>query len=479
MKPDHPHDTRSSSTQANQTRIDNSFICEQVKVLCTNQRSSILISALLVAVFVVVQSDVVANSPLYAWATIISILLLARALIQFFWSFAQVTDPLSVARSRLNTLRFLSITTAVMWGSAGILLNPSDNPAHSVFTAFALAGVCAGAANTQAIDRISIWGFLLCALGPLIIYLAIKQDDTLAIGMSSMISLFLIFLLVSTRRNGLQLQEYFHLQQLAVDNESRLRQMLETSPIATRIENIETGEILFANSRYASLIDHAEPCTTHSGAGRYRIHPKDHDDVVERLNSGQPVTNQLIKLSPSHEQLPPKWVLASFSSMDYEDQPAILGWFYDITDRKIMENRVAHLAQHDALTGLPNRLLLLDRLKQAMSKANREQGVVGLLFIDLDDFKPVNDAYGHDIGDILLKAIAERITDCLRKSDSAARFGGDEFIVLLPSATAQEHVYEVAEKIRRALSLPFEIEGITLSLSASIGAATYPEHGDN
>ena len=151
--------------------------------------------------------------------------------------------------------------------------------------------------------------------------------------------------------------------------------------------------------------------------------------------------------------------------------------FSDISERKAEEEHMHSLAHYDVLTGLPNRTLLSDRLQQAIVATKREKSHMALMFIDLDKFKPVNDTLGHDIGDLVLKEVAKRMLECLRESDSAARIGGDEFIVLLPLVEAKSDALAVAEKIRLALSLPFELAGQSLHISASIGVAVYPEHG--
>jgi diguanylate cyclase (GGDEF)-like protein/PAS domain S-box-containing protein len=158
---------------------------------------------------------------------------------------------------------------------------------------------------------------------------------------------------------------------------------------------------------------------------------------------------------------------------------ALCGIATDITERKDVEEHMRHMAQYDGLTHLPNRALFDDRLKQALAIARREQKHLALMFIDLDQFKPVNDTYGHAIGDLLLKEAAQRIQDCLRESDTAARIGGDEFVVLLPSIEAAQDAVPVAEKIRNALVRPFEIAGHTLNISSSIGVSVYPEHGSD
>jgi diguanylate cyclase (GGDEF)-like protein len=144
---------------------------------------------------------------------------------------------------------------------------------------------------------------------------------------------------------------------------------------------------------------------------------------------------------------------------------------------QIANDELTKLATHDVLTGLPNRQLVNDRLLQALSAARRDKLNMALMFIDLDEFKPVNDKYGHAVGDLLLKEAAKRIHDCLRKSDTVARIGGDEFIVLLPVIETKIDACGVAEKIRASLNEPFILAGEVLNISSSIGIALYPEHG--
>ena len=158
---------------------------------------------------------------------------------------------------------------------------------------------------------------------------------------------------------------------------------------------------------------------------------------------------------------------------------ALCGISTDITERKDFENDLEHMAQHDALTHLPNRALFKDRLRQAMISAQRYKERLALMFIDLDRFKPVNDTYGHDVGDLLLKAVADRIQDCLRESDTAARLGGDEFVVLLPTIENQQDAILVGRKILDALNQSFNLAGHDLRISSSIGIAEFPDHGSD
>ena len=158
---------------------------------------------------------------------------------------------------------------------------------------------------------------------------------------------------------------------------------------------------------------------------------------------------------------------------------ALCGISTDITERKDVEEHMSHMAQYDALTHLPNRALFNDRLQQAVAAAQRHKEHLALMFLDLDKFKPVNDTYGHGVGDMLLQEVAQRIQECLRDSDTAARLGGDEFVVLLPTIEAAQDASKVGEKILHALNQPFELAGHTLNISSSIGVAVYPEHGSD
>ncbi|PYF83383.1 diguanylate cyclase with PAS/PAC sensor [Marinomonas alcarazii] len=150
---------------------------------------------------------------------------------------------------------------------------------------------------------------------------------------------------------------------------------------------------------------------------------------------------------------------------------------HDITERKKMEAQLLYAAGHDDLTGLPNRTLLLDRLQSSLSLAERERVGLSVLFIDVDGFKEVNDACGHAVGDLLLQQIAKRLGDCVRQSDTVGRLGGDEFLIILNKAHSDDAMLSVAEKVRAELANEFDIDGVVVNVSASIGIARFPENG--
>ncbi|MBB1361490.1 MULTISPECIES: diguanylate cyclase [unclassified Shewanella] len=195
--------------------------------------------------------------------------------------------------------------------------------------------------------------------------------------------------------------------------------------------------------------------------------------VVESLLSG--------KKLPRFEN---RWVRKDGKIIDIlwsarwsEDHQFRIAVAHDITERKLMEQQLHYIAGHDPLTELPNRALLFGRLQTSLGLARREGSHLSLLFIDIDGFKHVNDSYGHLVGDKLLKNIAQRLRDCVRKSDTVGRFGGDEFVVVLNGIDSVDSVLFIAENIRLELEKTYQFDSLNLQLSPSIGVARYPDNG--
>jgi diguanylate cyclase (GGDEF)-like protein len=147
-------------------------------------------------------------------------------------------------------------------------------------------------------------------------------------------------------------------------------------------------------------------------------------------------------------------------------------------ERKRTEERLTYLAQYDHLTGLVNRTLFRDRLVQAMARSKRMHQPIGLMLLDLDRFKAVNDTYGHDIGDELLKVVSERLKTCVREVDTVARMGGDEFTIILEGVSSDENILVVAKRITESIATIFELQGHHISVGVSIGITIYP-HDDH
>ena len=173
-----------------------------------------------------------------------------------------------------------------------------------------------------------------------------------------------------------------------------------------------------------------------------------------------------------------RWRLVG-KTVRINDEATRLGVVRDITARKHAEARIQYLAHHDMLTGLPNRAYLTERLTTILALARRHGTLVAIMFIDLDNFKTVNDSLGHHVGDVLLKQIAVRIKEVLREADMVSRLGGDEFLVILADFAAPEDAAKVAEKLLQVISAPVELEGRQVCANASIGISVFPRDGDN
>ena len=175
------------------------------------------------------------------------------------------------------------------------------------------------------------------------------------------------------------------------------------------------------------------------------------------------------------------WVQANVSLVrDAEGRPRhLISQIVDVSERRRLQEEIEHLALHDQLTGLPNTRLLLDRLERALATARRTKQPAGLMYMDLDGFKPVNDTYGHAAGDLVLKEFSSRVSSALRANDTIARVGGDEFVAVLGAVAGEPEARLAAERVLAAVARTFDIGGAQVSISASIGIALFPADGED
>lgn len=297
-------------------------------------------------------------------------------------------------------------------------------------------------------------------------------------------TLALVIAVCTTLFAGVAIWHFMRLTRDLREREERWKLAIEGAGDGVWDWNIPSDTVVFSQL-YKEMVGYTdEDIAANEEAWRQRIHPDDRAHVDMDIQAY--LQGRTDSYYNEHRVLCKdgsiKWVLARgmLVSRTPDGKPLrMLGTHADITERKVMEERMRHLAHYDPLTDLPNRALITDRLQQAVIKARRDKTHMAVMFLDLDRFKPVNDNLGHDIGDLLLKQVAQRLLLCVRASDTVARIGGDEFVVLLPTIEQERDATIVAEKILQALGHPFDVAEHQLSISGSIGIAAYPEHGDD
>jgi diguanylate cyclase (GGDEF)-like protein/PAS domain S-box-containing protein len=321
-------------------------------------------------------------------------------------------------------------------------------------------------------------GFLYDASEPDLSWLyRILAVSLLSLALGSMVGLYILHINRRLRASQEELRESESHYRLLVENMRDVVWVLDpytlrfhyTSPSVERARGFSVEEMMDMPLDQTVVSEAAAP-----------LKRKIDTYLAEYLSGGYPnkvYTEELPLLCKDGTTV---WgeVIARFVRNETTGQVELHGVSRDITERRAAQVRIEHMALHDLLTGLPNRALLNDRLQQALTASKRDQSHGAVMFIDLDRFKPVNDEMGHDVGDLLLLEASVRMQGCLRSSDTVARVGGDEFIVLLRPIQDVSDATMVAERLRKSLRAPFHLAGRELSISCSIGIALYPQHDD-
>ena len=246
-----------------------------------------------------------------------------------------------------------------------------------------------------------------------------------------------------------------------------------------------TTETVYYSTRWKQLLGYRDASIgTSPEEWLGRVHPDDRAGllnlIAEQLEGSRNAFEHEHRLKAADGYY--RWVLCRGLGVPGAGRAAarLVGSLTDITDRHSLQEQLRHQALHDNLTGLPNRVLFLDRLSQAIAQSRRRPGYVyAVLWLDLDGFKVVNDSRGHLVGDMLLKKVAERLARLIRGADTAARFGGDEFAVLLHDAPNLEAVEKAVKRFQRHLSKPYDLDGLQVTVTASIGISTSASGYDN
>jgi len=260
----------------------------------------------------------------------------------------------------------------------------------------------------------------------------------------------------------------------------RLARAVEQSPAPVVITD-SNGNIEYINPKFAQLTGY----TYSEAIGRNlsilksgKQPPELYEELWQTISNGKEWRGEFLNRKKNGDLY---WEDASMSPIKNEQGVIthFVGVKEDITERKQEEETMRQLAYHDPLTGLPNRLLFKDRLTIALAQANRNRQKLAVMLFDLDHFKDVNDTLGHSVGDQLLKAVGKRLTGLLRKNDTVARMGGDEFLLLLPEMKKLEDASTIAKRVMGTVRKPYVINGYKLRITASIGVAVYPDDGQD
>jgi diguanylate cyclase (GGDEF)-like protein/PAS domain S-box-containing protein len=444
---------------------------------------SLFASISLAAILVYMQRTVIPSTLLLVWCSLMVLASLLRAALVFAPQRSRAAADAAV-RVRLGRFRLGVMVAGAVWGAAGILLFPADHPQHVMFLIFVLAGMTAGCVVSFSADLVSAVVFSVLVSLPITIRLFVA-GDSLSVAMGIAVLLYLGFMIMSLQRINRNVFENITLrieaatrEEIVRESKERYRLLLRHLPVGIFHYNTDLI-ITYCNDHFAKLLHNS----------------------VERING---MDMKLLK----DQSIMPGLCRALEGEMGYYEGHYFAtfseakGWTYmtcapsqdgsgeivggiaivqDVTEHKAAEEKINSLAFYDPLTGLPNRRLLLDRLQQALATSARNGREGALLFIDLDNFKALNDTLGHDMGDLLLQQVAQRLIACVREDDSVARLGGDEFVVMLEDLGEQDfesaaQTEAVGEKILATLGEPYQLVGHEYRCTPSIGVTLFNGH---
>ncbi|WP_369751041.1 putative bifunctional diguanylate cyclase/phosphodiesterase [Methylotenera sp. 73s] len=440
-------------------------------------------SILLACVLAYVLREVISSTIIYPWLALVLFFSFARAVLIFAYARSD-TNESTTNSGWLKKYRFLIFIVGAIWGSAGILLFPADYPQHQLFLIFMLAGLTAGGIIAFSADLVCAITFACLIIVPVMLRLFVIGDGIL-ISMGVAILLYFGFMLASTWHINRNIRENITLhveaaarEEAVRSSEERYRLLLNHSPVG--IFHYDTQYIItFCNKRFADLLENS--VENIAGVNLKSLKDQLAFPALERALLGE-IGHYEGRYNATYSDANIWISLICAPSLDtFENVVGGIAIVQDISERKKAEYIIENLAFYDSLTQLPNRQLLLDRLKLALATSARSGKDGALLFLDLDNFKILNDSHGHDAGDSLLRQVAARLTTCLHGDDTVARLGGDEFVVLIEDlsnqdTTAATQAEIVGERILASLKQPYQLGEKEYQSTASIGVVIFKGH---
>lgn len=477
-------------------RHSDEVFAEQVRLLYNNAPLAYFTTLVNGAILIYVLRNHIPASSLLAWYA--SLLLVTGFRSVIVRRFVRLRPPPGHARW-WNTAYLVGAASAgTVWGVTAIVLFPFDSIAHQVFIAFVLAGMSAGGISVLSSRTEVCAAYLVPQLLPLA-FRYLSLDTSLQRAMGVMTLIFLAGMLVSARNIYCSIFASLRLrydkrelqEEISRRNDAEEALFREKERLQTTLSAIGESVVLVNAD---GVVEYMNPATEHLfGWPRQEVLNRPVGDVFKSTDlRDEPVSmamedslrqgNQITKQNVVFCKAQKKRLVEEIATPIYDRQGQIAGAvavLHDVTEAQRKTEQLAYAADHDPLTGLPNRNLLKDRTMQAIARAQRKHENFALLFLDLDRFKEVNDSMGHAAGDALLVDVAKRLTGCVREEDTIARLGGDEFVVLLDGPAQKNQIRAVADKIRDALRKPYRLGSQLASVTVSIGMSLYPVDGQD
>jgi diguanylate cyclase (GGDEF)-like protein/PAS domain S-box-containing protein len=418
--------------------------------------------AALVIILILRHFGVVAREPLWLWLAVFAAIPATSVVLEILYR----RNPTTVRLHLRVVCHAAAVTTVIYLSGWGPVLT-------GAFAFVALENVSHDGSRTWRLT--ASWSLLGIAIGQVAIWQR-WAPSFLSVGKSEALGLMGAFVLVFViRMAGATIQQKEEAETSMRASEERFRSLVQNSTDTTLVMGAE-AKILYASPATFSLLGRS-PEEVLGMRATELVHPEDRARVEAQFAAllQTVIVTEPIQFRMEHADGTYRYAEAVVSNL--RDNPSVAGYvanLRDITERKEAESQLAHAALHDPLTGLPNRKLILDRADQMLIRSRREYRPVAALFVDLDNFKDINDSLGHDAGDKVLQAVAARFVGILRASDTVGRLGGDEFVVLAEGVSLGAGPEMVAERLHDTLREPFRIEGyetVSLAVTASIGIA--------
>ena len=455
---------------------------EQVQLLFANSLVPIIFSVFVAALMCCLFWAVVDHSVLVAWMVVFFAISMVR--ISFLLLFAK--QEAKVVDEKYWHLRFLIGTYAIaaVWGSTSFLLFPEQSFSYQVMFIMILAGVAGAGVFSLCSSLPVVTGYVSLLLLPLTIkMMSLGTGEGLFKGL--LVFLFWAATLIGAIKISKNLRENIQLRLQSIDrekvlkvSEQRYRHIFSHAPLGILHYDADSV-IVDCNEEFVRIVGSSRELLIGSKMFDALQEQKVLSAIRNSLTTGEGYYEGDYTSFTSNTTIPIRAFFKAIKSLEYDTIGGV-AIVEDFTEKKLTEEQIQYFASYDSLTGLPNRRLLLEYLHNEIARARRHGHYGALLFLDLDNFKTINDSLGHSVGDELLKVVAKRISECIRREDTAARMGGDEFIIILTEldtsiGLAAHKVRGIAEELCLCLSAPCKIAGRDLQITPSVGVTLFPK----